>query len=104
MDGKPHIDVVSWKSALDELSAWQGATVYGGRGEPAPVDVAVAEEKQYLDAIDALARDYVREIGGAKPDFKVFAQRASVAFPGYALPYMIEYGAYGLVGERQRAR
>ncbi len=32
--GKPAPDLESWKRALDELLAYDGATVYGGRGEP----------------------------------------------------------------------
>ncbi|MFS8067617.1 MAG: MBL fold metallo-hydrolase, partial [Byssovorax sp.] len=53
-DGKPAPDLASWKQALDELSAYEGATVYGGRGATAEVSVAVKEEKAYLDGMNAI--------------------------------------------------
>ncbi len=108
VDGKPSPDLASWKLALDELRAWEGATVYGGRGEPAPVETAVADEQAYLDGMNALVTSYVQDLGDRKSElsgpnagdhYKAIAARAQSAYPDYALPYMIEYGVYGLVNQ-----
>jgi hypothetical protein len=70
------------------------------------VATVVAEEKAYLGKMDAIVRDYVRGLGdrraelsgpGAPAHYKAIAARAQAAFPGYALPYLVEYGVYGLV-------
>jgi glyoxylase-like metal-dependent hydrolase (beta-lactamase superfamily II) len=105
--GKPSPDLAAWRSALDELVAYPKATVYGGRGEAAPVAAAVADEKAYLSAMEDLVTKYVRDLGPAKVELsgpkagehhKKIAAPAQAAFPGYALPYLIEYGVYGLAG------
>ncbi|APR86483.1 putative cyclase [Minicystis rosea] len=106
--GKPAPDLSSWKLALDELSAYKDATVYGGRGEAAKVAEAVKAEQAYLDAMNALVTKYVADLGAAKGELggpkagehhKKIAGLAAKAYPDYALPYLIEYGAYGLVSQ-----
>lgn len=106
-NGKPAPDVASWVNALEELRAFKGATVHGGRGERAPVELAVNEQQKYLKAMDALVRSYVSGLGERKSELgganaaahhKAIAERAKAAFPDYALPYMVEYGVYGLAG------
>ncbi|XXF76253.1 MBL fold metallo-hydrolase [Myxococcaceae bacterium GXIMD 01537] len=106
--GKAAPDLESWKAALDELAAWKGATVYGGRGERAPVEVAIAGQKQYLDGMKQLVSAYVAELGerrselcgdAADPHYAALAQRAAKAYPGHALPYLVEYGVYGFVNQ-----
>ncbi|MBS2014018.1 MAG: MBL fold metallo-hydrolase [Deltaproteobacteria bacterium] len=108
VDGKATPDLASWKSALGELLALGVGTVYGGRGPAAKVDEAVAEEKAYLDGMNALVTKYVAELGPRKSEldgpnagahYKEIAARAAAAFPGYAHPYLVEYGAYGLVSQ-----
>lgn len=105
-DGKAVPDVEAWKAAVDELAAWPEATVYGGRGEAAPVAEAIAAQKQYLDGMVTLVRAYAAELGGRKtelcgdaaaPHHAELQKRAAEAFPEYALPYMVGYGVYGLV-------
>ena len=105
-DGQVVPDLASWKAALEELKAWKGATVYGGRGGSAPVADAVAEQQGYLDGMDALIRSYAAELGSRKaelcgneagPHYRTLQQRAAAAFPEYSLPYMVGYGVYGLV-------
>ncbi len=107
--GKPHPDLGEWQRALDELLAFSGATVYGGRGESAPVAVAVAEEKRYLSGLDSLVTKYVQALGARKSElngakagqhFKAIAAQAQKAFPDYQLPFMVEYGVYGLAGSK----
>ena len=111
VDGKPAPDLASWKAALDELGALAASPetkVYGGRGEVATVTDAVRAQKAYLDGMQSLISTYVAELGPKKselsgPDagthYKAIATRAAAAFPTYAHPYLVEYGAYGLVGQ-----
>ncbi len=105
-DGKMVPDLESWKAALDELATWKGATVYGGRGESAPVETAIAEEKQYLDTMKSLVSAYATELGDRKaelcgnaagPHYEELTRRATQAFPQHTLPYMVQYSIYGLV-------
>ncbi len=104
-DGKMTPDLESWKAALDELLEWPDTTVYGGRGEVAPVQEAVGAQKRYLDGMKSLVQSYAEELGARRPElcgneagphYKALAERASKAFPDYGLPYMVEYSVYGL--------
>jgi glyoxylase-like metal-dependent hydrolase (beta-lactamase superfamily II) len=108
VEGKPVPDLASWKLALDELRAYEGATVYGGRGQTAKVEEAVSSEQAYLDRMDVLVTSYVASLGTAKSElagpnagahYKKIAALAAQELPEYALPYMIEYGVYGLVNQ-----
>jgi glyoxylase-like metal-dependent hydrolase (beta-lactamase superfamily II) len=107
--GKPRPDVAAWTRALDELTAYEGATVYGGRGDAAPVATAVTEQKAYLEKLDGLVAAYVRGLGAKKAEIggpqtmqhcKRIAERAKASFPDYKLPYLVEYGVYGLAGAK----
>lgn len=108
VDGKPLPDLASWKLSLDELLAYENATVYGGRGEPAKVAEAVKAERAYLDQMRAIVTKYVADLGAAKAELsgpkagehhKKIAALAAQAFPDCALSYLIEYGVYGLVDQ-----
>lgn len=108
VDGKPVPDLPSWKLALDELSAYGDATVYGGRGGTAKVADAVKAEQAYLDTMNAIITKYVADLGAAKSElsgpkagdhYEKITALAQQAFPDYALPYMIDYGVYGLVNQ-----
>jgi glyoxylase-like metal-dependent hydrolase (beta-lactamase superfamily II) len=105
VDGAPRPDLASWSAALEELRAFEGATVYGGRGESGPVEEAVDAQQAYLSGMEALVTDYVDGLGDRKAElfneqagahYKSIADVAAAAYPDYALPYMIEYGVYGL--------
>jgi glyoxylase-like metal-dependent hydrolase (beta-lactamase superfamily II) len=107
-DGKVVPDLAAWKAALEELKAWKGTTVYGGRGQSAPVELAVAEQQRYLDGMQTLVKAYAAELGSRKaelcgneagPHYQALQRRAAEAFPEYALPYMVGYGVYGLVNQ-----
>jgi len=108
VQGKPTPDLDAWKLALDELRTYRGATVYGGRGGTAPVQEAITSEQAYLDRLHALVRAYVKDLGprrselsGAKAGahYQTIAARAAKELPGYAFPYLVEYGAYGLIDQ-----
>jgi len=109
VNGKATPDLASWKQALEELRAFKGATVYGGRGEPAKLDTAVDAEEAYLAGMDKIVTDYVASLGAAKteltsPDankhWKAITTQAEKAFPDYKLPYMVTYGVYGLAQQK----
>jgi glyoxylase-like metal-dependent hydrolase (beta-lactamase superfamily II) len=104
-NGQPHPDLASWKLALNELLAYKGATVYGGRGLTAPVADAVAQQSVYLTKMEGIVRQYLADHQVHEADlmgpqagvhYQAIAALASQAFPDYALPYMISYGVYGL--------
>jgi hypothetical protein len=105
-DGAPKPDLNAWALALDELKAWKGATVYGGRGIPAPVDTAVDDQKAYLAKMEEIIAGYIEGLGPNKVElagdkagehYKAITALAVAAFPDYELSYMIEFGVYGLV-------
>lgn len=107
--GKAVPNLTAWKSALSELLSTPAATVYGGRGEPAAVAAAVSAQTQYLSDLEALARAYVAalgasaktELGGANAGmhYQKLAEQAAQKYPQHALPYLIEYGVYGLLNQ-----
>jgi glyoxylase-like metal-dependent hydrolase (beta-lactamase superfamily II) len=108
VQGKATPDLASWKLALGELLAYKNATVYGGRGVTASVESAVTAEQAYLEKMNAIVAKYVADLGPAKSElslpnagdhYKKIAALATEAFPDYSLPYMIQYGVYGLVNQ-----
>lgn len=104
--GKPAPDLSSWRAALDELRAYPGSTVYGGRGVPAPVEEAVPAQQAYLLQAEAIVRDYQTALGSKRAELhsdkaslhhQALRQRLEAAFPSYALSYLVEYSVYGLL-------
>lgn len=107
VDGAPRPDLASWGAALDELRAFEGATVHGGRGEAAPVAAAVDAQKQYLVEAERIVRAYVDELGDRRGELggpkagehhAAIMKRFEAAFPGRGLSYLVQYGVYGLAG------
>ncbi len=105
-NGAPAPNLDAWKQALNELLAFENATVYGGRGQSAPVQEAVAAQTQYLNDIDALVRQYVADLGERRSELQsdqapqhheALTQQIAQAFPDYTLPYMVQYSIYGLL-------
>jgi hypothetical protein len=83
-----------------------GPTVYGGRGDAAPLSVAVADQITDLQRADEIVTDYVAGLGDRKaelsgPDaskhYAALQAKFEEAFPDDDLGYMILYGVYGLV-------
>jgi glyoxylase-like metal-dependent hydrolase (beta-lactamase superfamily II) len=103
-DGRPAPDLAAWRAALDELAGFAGWTVHPGRGPAAPLDQALSEQKTYLTQVDEIVRSYVAalpdksELSGsnAAVHWKALTAAAVKAFPEHGLPYLIEYGVYGL--------
>jgi glyoxylase-like metal-dependent hydrolase (beta-lactamase superfamily II) len=115
VDNAPTPALRAWGLALEELRAYRGATVLGGRGESAPVELAVRAQQSYLRTAVTLIDRYLAELGARTSELsteragehhRALAARFAQAFPDHALPYMIEYGVYGLVQQRlaERAR
>jgi glyoxylase-like metal-dependent hydrolase (beta-lactamase superfamily II) len=110
VEGAPRPDLAAWAAALDELRAWSGTTVYGGRGAPAPVEEAVAAQQAYLAGIEAVVRGYVEEVGdpaeftgeAAGGHWAAITEEARAAFPERGLDYLITYGVYGLAQSMAR--
>lgn len=107
VDGQPAPDLAQWRDALTELLTFEGATVYGGRGESAPVAEAVSAQQAYLESMEALVSDYLSELedpaaalaSDAAPEhFAAITERASAAHPDRGLSYLVEFGVYGLAG------
>lgn len=104
-DNKPEPDLAAWSLALDELGAYPGTTVYGGRGAPAPVEQAVLDEKAYLSKMDQIVKDYVAGVAdkadltgpNAEQHYQAITDLAKSAYPAYQYDYLITYGVYGLV-------
>ncbi len=108
--GKAVPTIGGWIEGLRELerrfSRVVGAQVYGGRGEVAPLAIAVRDQIAYLERADRIVRDYVEGLGARKSELngpEAGRHHAAVqalferAFPAYALPYMVGYGVYGLL-------
>jgi glyoxylase-like metal-dependent hydrolase (beta-lactamase superfamily II) len=84
-------------------------TVYGGRGEPAPLADAVAAQIEYLETADQIVTDYVaglwhrtEQLSGPEAGEHYAAIQAELvdAFPDYAFPDMIGFSVYGLVNSK----
>lgn len=111
VNGQPQLDLAGWKRALHELEAYPGATVHGGRGEPATVQLAVKAQVAYLDRVEAITRGYLEALGDRRSELagptasqhhEAIAKRIHQAFPDHRLPYMTTYSIYGLVGALSR--
>ena len=106
--GKPTPTIASWIKDLQELSGRFGGfnpTVYGGRGEAAPLSVVLPSQIAYLKAADQIVGDYVAHLGASKVELSgdkaglhwaALQKTFEHAYPDYALGYMIQYGVYGL--------
>jgi glyoxylase-like metal-dependent hydrolase (beta-lactamase superfamily II) len=106
--GRPRPTLQSWKSALDQLAArYPGdARVEGGRGTAAPLRIAVASQKEYLDAADRIVSGYVAGLGPsgraeltqstAAVHWTELTRRFEAAFPDRKLSSLVTYGVYGL--------
>jgi hypothetical protein len=111
VDGAPVPTLDSWRAILTDLASFAPFTAYGGRGAALPADVAAREEIAYLDAMEGLVRGYVADLGPRRSELfgdamplhaKAIAARAADAFPGYAYPFLVEYGVYGLAQQVAR--
>lgn len=108
VDGKPQPTLASWVKDIEELSTRFGKlnpTVFGGRGDAVPLREAGPTQTAYLNKADRIVTDYVTSLGDRRTElsgseaqghFANIQKQLEAAFPAYALPYMIQYGVYGL--------
>src|SRR5215204_6118941 len=113
VNGQATPTIEDWIADLQELESTFAAdpepTVYGGRGEPAPLAEAVDDQIAYLEKADQIVTDYVAALGdktselsGEKAGEHYAAIQAELAeaFPDYAFPDMISFSVYGLVNSK----
>jgi glyoxylase-like metal-dependent hydrolase (beta-lactamase superfamily II) len=115
VDGVATPTLDGWIADLEELESLFGSaamdelTVYGGRGEAAPLSVAVVDQIAYLQEADQIVTDYVAGLGDrtaelsgpeASEHYAALQAEFEATFPDYTLGYMILYGVYGLVNSK----
>ena len=121
VEGKATPTLDGWIADLRELETLYGTggatpgttgaepTVYGGRGEAAPLSLAVADQIAYLEKADEIVTDYIASLGDKQaelsgPDagkhYAAIQAELEQAFPDYAFPDMIGFSVYGLVNAK----
>lgn len=114
VDGKPVPTLEGWKADLAQLLTLGAGKVYGGRGDFLPVAEAVAQQTAYLDKADKIVSDYIARLGDTAAELSDPALQGAhygaiqaefvKAFPDYALPDLIGFSVYGLVGQKLAAQ
>lgn len=108
VNGQPKPTIDGWMADVNQLGSLYpaDAIVYGGRGNTTRLDVAAASQVEYLKRAESLIIKQLNLEGLKANDINLlgpsqFYQKLAVTFqsefPEYALPYMVEYGSYGLV-------
>ncbi|MBA3450013.1 MAG: MBL fold metallo-hydrolase [Chloroflexia bacterium] len=113
VDGQATPTLDGWIADLRELESTFGAdpepTVYGGRGDPAPLSEAVAAQIAYLEQADQIVTDYLAGLGDrtseltgekAGEHYAAIQTEIADAFPGYEFADMIGFSVYGLVNSK----
>ena len=113
VDGQATPTIDGWIADLQELETTFAGdpepTVYGGRGEPAPLSEAVADQIAYLERADQIVSDYVAGLGDKQSElsgdqagehYAAIQAELAEAFPDYAFPDMISFSVYGLVNSK----
>jgi glyoxylase-like metal-dependent hydrolase (beta-lactamase superfamily II) len=113
VDGQATPTLEGWIADLQELETKFAAdpepTVYGGRGEMAPLSEAVAAQIAYLETADQIVTDYIAGLGDQKSElsgpeagehYAAIQAELEEAFPDYAFPDMISFSVYGLVNSK----
>jgi glyoxylase-like metal-dependent hydrolase (beta-lactamase superfamily II) len=113
VNGQATPTIEGWIADLQELETTFAGdpepTVYGGRGEPALLAVAVADQIAYLEKADQIVTDYVAGLGDKKSElssdkagehYAAIQAELEQAFPDYAFPDMIGFSVYGLVNSK----
>lgn len=95
---------------LKEISGSESTLVYAGRGEVGELRTVVGAQIEYLKTADAIVENYLKNLEEAKSELndktKAQSHFANVtaefekAYPEYALPYMIQFGVYGLMFQK----
>lgn len=108
INGQPKPTIDGWIADVNELAALYPpqSIVYGGRGDSTTLHNAVAAQIEYLKKAESLIHDQLKLAGLRTKDITMLSgsnfyqnltAKFQAQFPKYALPYMIDYGSYGLV-------
>lgn len=111
VNGKAVPTIDGWMADLEEMAKLypNDTMVYGGRGLSTDLKTAVDAQIRYLRKAVIIVKADLRERGPKAADFngpksgelyKQLADKFQAVFPDYSIPYMIEYGAYGLVQQQ----
>jgi glyoxylase-like metal-dependent hydrolase (beta-lactamase superfamily II) len=106
----PHLR--EWKDVLKALRSEygsKGTLVYGGRGEVALANEAFNDQVRYLEMAEQIVKGFVLSHKDAlktnpQAAYAELTKAFEAEFPSYKLPYMITYGAYGLVDNLSASR
>jgi glyoxylase-like metal-dependent hydrolase (beta-lactamase superfamily II) len=114
VEGQATPTLEGWIADLEELEERFAGdpepSVYGGRGEAAPLSVAVADQIAYLQTADQIVTDYVTSLGDRQAElssdkagehYAAIQAELAEAFPDYAFPDMISFSVYGLVNSKR---
>lgn len=115
VNGKPTPTLKGWLADLQELKSLYPAEtkVFGGRGLTTDLKTSILHQTEYLQTAVLLINQELSELGAQAQDFtgpnaselyKNLAQKFQARYPEYAWPYLIEYGAYGLVQHQMNLR
>lgn len=110
--GQARPTLKEWIWDLQELSTLfpAEAQVFAGRGVTVDLASAVVAQVNYLERARELVRQELKALkkdlteAEAPQFYKKLATKFSSQFPNYKIPYMIEYGVYGLVQSEKNIR
>jgi hypothetical protein len=113
VEGQATPTLAGWIADLRELEERFATdpepTVYGGRGDAAPLSEGVADQIAYLERADEIVTDYIAGLGDQKSElsgpeagehYAAIQAELEAAFPDYAFPDMISFSVYGLVNSK----
>jgi glyoxylase-like metal-dependent hydrolase (beta-lactamase superfamily II) len=101
VNGNATYNVTNWISVLKKIQKKypSNVMVYGGRGETGKLSDVIPQQITYLQVAEKITREYLLSISNdkAKVDYAQLQKIFETSFTSYALGYMINYGAYGIV-------
>lgn len=106
LDGNTNFDKNSWILALETVKNMypKNVIVYGGRGKEEVLSTSIDAEISYLNKANEIVSKYVNGLQGStleekksNVNYNDLTDIFKTTFPTYAYPYMVTYGAYGVV-------
>jgi glyoxylase-like metal-dependent hydrolase (beta-lactamase superfamily II) len=106
VQNKPAYSSQNWINTLTKIQSLytNNTTIYGGRGASEMLSIAIPQQIAYLKTADEIVHNYIHSLIGnnitdkkSKVDYTALTAAFEKQFPNYTLPYMITYGAYGIV-------
>lgn len=106
VNSKTEFNLNNWVNTLKKIKSLYAleTEVYSGRGKVGKLNTLIDEQIYYLKKAHQLTKDYILSLEGSsleekkkKVDYQALTKIFQNNFSDYNLPYMISYGAYGLV-------